>query len=158
MKNVLVATAILCSTTVFAAEVKKVERKPNQMSDVSHRIECSGKTKAGVQIIVRGETDILYNLKDSVDLIIMRAGHADPSRVAVEKFAYDTTHSAKDKAAHHKVFAFIRGTDNEIVLNYAAGSTSNKLSVRDLNLDTPKTETALPASVKCKGVQVGSYD
>lgn len=158
MKKLLMVTAFLCGTTVFATEVKKAERKPNQLSDVTHRVECSGQTKAGVKIIIRGETDIFYNLKDLVDVIIMRGGHADPSRASVEKFAYDSTHKARNKAAHQNVFAFIRGSNNEIVLNYAKGSAANKLAVVDLNLDSPKTETALPASVKCKGIQVGSYD
>ena len=158
MKKISFIFVALGLSTVFAKSEIKADRKPNQLSDVSHRIECSGKTKNGLTIIIRGETDIFYNLKDMVDLIVMRAGHADPSRISVEKFAYDSSHNAKDKAAHKNVFAFIRSPRNEIVLNYAKGSTANKLSVIDFNLDSAPELTALPQSVKCVGTQVGSYD
>ncbi len=158
MKQLLMISAFLCGTTVFATEIKKVERKPNQLSDVTHEFTCTGKTKKGLVITIKGQTDIFFNLKDSLDLIIMRAGHADPSRTSAEKFTYDSSHRSKDKAAHQNIFAFIRSPNNEIVLNYAKGSTANKLSVVDLNLDSPETLIAVPSSVFCKGRQIGSYD
>ena len=52
----------------------------------------------------------------------------------------------------------INFANNGIILNYAKGSTANKLIVNDDNSNKESVLTALPASVKCVGTQVGSDD
>ena len=157
MTKLLIILILIGSPLMAKVQIKN-ERKPNQASDVTHKIECSGKTKQGDRIVISGLTDIFFNLKDLLSLQIFKSEHAVPSNVPAGRFVYDSSHKEADKQKHKNVFVAIRSPNDEIILNYSQGSKNNKLTVQDFDRDDKPTLTALPSSVVCSGVQVGSYD